>query len=281
MAGAPGVTGSVWSRSVPDGSAVPLMRWEQASRYGAAVAVTTRHGGVSRPPYDTLNLGLHVGDRPADVAANRARAAAAFGVDPASLVFARQVHGAVAAVVGAADAGRGVGADDDAVQDTDILVTATTGLTLVVLVADCVPLALVDREARVLAVVHAGWRGTAAGAVPAALDAMAGLGARPGRVRAFLGPAVAPERYQVGAAVRDALAASVRPAALPERAAAPDGPGHWLVDLVAVNRQQLLAGGVRDEHVVVSGATTAHGTFFSDRAQRPCGRFALLARLVD
>jgi hypothetical protein len=73
----------------------------------------------------------------------------------------------------------------------------------------------------------------------------------------------------------------VAPAALVEGAARPDGPGHWLVDLGAVNRQQLLAGGVRPEHVVGCGVTTSDGSFFSDRAQRPCGRFGLLARLVD
>ena len=72
----------------------------------------------------------------------------------------------------------------------------------------------------------------------------------------------------------------MRPAALDAAVARADGPGHWLVDLVAANRQQLVAGGVRSDHIVDSGATTADEAFFSDRAQRPCGRFALLARLA-
>jgi YfiH family protein len=256
------------------------VHWEEATSLGTAVAVTTRHGGVSQPPFDTLNLGLHVGDRPADVAVNRARAAAAFGVDLETTVFARQVHGAAAAFVGPEDRGRGSATDADAVPDADILVTTSVGVTLVILVADCVPLALVDPAAGVLATVHAGWRGTAAGAVAAALGAMADRGARPERVRVFLGPAVAADRYQVDVGVRDALARAVSPADLDPAVARSDGPGHWLVDLVAANRQQLLASGVQPQHVSGCAVTTADDAFFSDRAVRPCGRFALMARLL-
>jgi YfiH family protein len=241
--------------------------------------MTTRAGGVSAPPYDTLNLALHVGDDPDRVARNRARAAGAFGVEPTSLVFARQVHQSVATVVVAADAGRGLGSDDDAVPGTDILVTTTDAVTLVVMVADCLPMALVDPGAGVLAVVHAGWRGTAAGAVASALEAMAALGARPTRTAAYLGPAVSPARYQVTAEVRDALASAV-PDRLDPSVARPDGPAHWRVDLVAANRQQLLLRGVPAAAITECGATTADGAFFSDRAERPCGRQGLLARLL-
>ncbi len=243
------------------------------------VAVTTRHGGVSQPPYDTLNLGLHVGDDPADVVTNRGLAAGAFGAELDSLVFARQVHGAGSAFVGRADAGRGATAEDDAVADADVLVTTTPGVTLVILVADCVPLALVDPVAGVLAAVHAGWRGSAAGVVGAALDVMVERGARPERVTAFVGPAVAPERYQVDDEVRGALDHAVGEGGLDRAVARADGPGHWLVDLVAANRQQLHLGGVPDEQINDCGVTTADARFFSDRAARPCGRFALLARL--
>jgi len=266
---------------VPAPTAVPLLRWEEAATFGVDVAITTRHGGVSRPPYDTLNLGLHVGDRPEDVAVNRGRAARAFGVDPATMVFARQVHGTVAAFVGPLDRGRGTSTEDDAVPATDILVTTAAGVTLVILVADCVPLALVDPAARVLAAVHAGWRGTAAGAVAAAVLAMERRGARPERLRAFLGPAVAPDRYQVGGEVCRGVAGAVRPDAPDDGVLRPDGPGRWLVDLVAANRQQLLRSGLRSGHIVDCGVTTSDEALFSDRAERPCGRFGLLARLVD
>jgi polyphenol oxidase len=260
---------------------VPLLRWGDAGSAGADIAVTTRSGGVSASPYDTLNLGLHVGDDATNVVANRGRAAEAFGVGLGTLVFARQVHGATAAFVGGGDAGRGARSEHDAVADADVLVTSAPGVTLVILVADCVPLALVDPAARVLAVVHAGWRGTAAGVVGSALDAMAEAGGAAARVRAWVGPGVDADRYQVTDEVRDGLAGAVQPAALDGGVARPDGPGHWLVDLAAANRQQLLRRGVPGEQIYDCGVTTADDRFFSDRAARPCGRFALLARLVD
>ena len=265
---------------MPDAPTVPLLRWNDATTWGASLAVTTRHGGVSRPPFESLNLGLHVGDQPEDVVTNRQRAASAFGVPLEATVFARQVHGTAAARVGAEQAGRGTTRDDDAVGDTDILVTTSSGVTLVILVADCVPIALIDPEAHVLAAVHAGWRGTAAGAVQVALEAMAEAGGRPERVRAFLGPAVAPDRYQVGDEVRAGLARAVYPAPLDESVARPDGPGHWLVNLVAANCQQLRAEGVRPDAITDSGTTTSDPDLFSDREARPCGRFGLMARLL-
>jgi polyphenol oxidase len=266
---------------VPDPLPVPLLHWDGAERFGVQVAVTTRHGGVSAPPYDTLNLALHVGDRPEDVLANRARVAAAFETGLDAMVFARQVHGAAVAWAGPAEAGRGARTEADALDAVDIVATATPGLTLVILVADCLPMALIDPAARVLAVVHAGWRGTARGAVAAALDALVSQSARPERVQAFLGPAVCPEHYQVSADVRDALAAAVHPSRLDHAVARSDGPAHWLVDLQAANVQQLRLRGVAVERVTSLGATTADPEFFSDRARRPCGRFALLARLTD
>jgi polyphenol oxidase len=114
-----------------------------------------------------------------------------------------------------------------------------------------------------------------------ALRAMQECGAETGRIHAFVGPAVHRDRYQVSDAVPRALGAVFDPSPLPPGVARPDGPDHWLVDLVAANRQQLVAGGVRDERIVECGTTTADEPFFSDRAQRPCGRFALLARLLD
>jgi copper oxidase (laccase) domain-containing protein len=110
---------------------------------------------------------------------------------------------------------------------------------------------------------------------------MQACGAATGRIHAFVGPAVHRDLYQVSEEVPQALRAVVEPAALHPAVTRPDGPGHWLVDLVAANRQQLMAGGVRDEQIVECGTTTTDEQFFSDRAQRPCGRFALLARLRD
>ncbi len=263
------------------GRGVSLLEWPDADSLGAGVAVSTRHGGVSDGPYASLNLALHVGDDPERVGTNRERAARAFGVDPDALVFAQQVHGAGATVVGPAERGRGTRDHADAIASTDILVTGAAETVLVILVADCVPMALIDPDARVLAAVHAGWRGTAAGTVARALDAMARLGGRVDRVRAFLGPAVAPERYQVDEAVRGGLATAVAPHDLDPGVARDDGTDHWLVDLVAANRQQLVLSGVPPSQISSCGRTTGGEDFFSHRAARPCGRFALMAQLLD
>jgi len=168
---------------------------------------------------------------------------------------------------------------DDAVSDTDALVTADPGTVLAVLVADCVPLVLYDPRAHVLACVHAGWRGTVARVAGAALAAMRSLGSQPRDVIAGLGPAVAPDRYQVGG---DVLAA-VQGAFGPDAASVirPDRAGKWLLDTWAANRLVLRESGVRDDHMHTAAVPTgaAAGRFFSHREAQPCGRFAAVARL--
>ena len=101
-------------------------------------------------------------------------------------------------------------------------------------------------------------------------------------MRAFVGPAVHPARDQVSDEVQEATgSAPSAPRRSTAAVARPDGAGHWLVDLAAANRQQLLLAGVPRRHIFDCGATTADDDYFSDRAHRPCGRFALMARLVD
>ena len=166
--------------------------------------VTDRRGGRSRSPYDSFNLGDHVGDDPADVAANRERVARELGVPGERLVWMNQVHGARVAVVD--------GPQEGPVAGTDALVTATSGLLLCVLVADCVPVLLADQVAGVVAAVHAGREGVRQGVVPATLSAMASLGARARHVSALLGPAVCGDCYEVPGEMQ-AEVARVAPAA--------------------------------------------------------------------
>ena len=222
--------------------------------------MTTRHGGVSSGPYASLNLGLHVGDEADLVLENRRRAAAVLGAAPGDVVWAAQPHGPAAAVVTAADRGRGAfsgpgaGAGPGgrlAVPDADALVTADPAAVLAILVADCVPIVLHDPVARVLACVHAGWRGTVARVTDAALAAMASLGARPADVRAGLGPAIGPDRYQVGDDVagpaRETLGGDA------DRVLRPDGTGRWLLDLPGANALLLAAAGVPAGQIYPAG----------------------------
>jgi YfiH family protein len=156
--------------------------------------VTDRRGGRSRAPYDSFNLGDHVGDDPADVAANRSRVARELGVGEDRLVWMDQVHGSGVAVVDRPQ--------DGPVADTDALVTSTPGLVLGVLAADCVPVLLTDPVAGVVAAVHAGREGLRRGVLPATLSAMASLGARARHVTALLGPAVCGACYEVPRAMQ-------------------------------------------------------------------------------
>src|ERR1700693_3580598 len=159
----------------------------------------TRAGGVSVPPFDTFNLGDHVGDDPAAVAANRKRLAAAIGLGADRVVWMNQVHGARGEVC--------TGPRTTAVADTDALVTGTPRLALAVVTADCVPVLLADARAGVVAAVHAGRGGARDGVVARAVEAMVAAGAREPDISALLGPAVSGRNYEVPAAMADEVEA--------------------------------------------------------------------------
>ncbi|MFF9630967.1 peptidoglycan editing factor PgeF [Streptomyces fradiae] len=228
---------------------------------GAHFAFTDRWGGVSAVPYEELNLGGAVGDDPGAVRRNRGIAAGRLGLDPERVVWMRQVHGRAVHVV---DGPWPAGAD---VPEGDGVVTARRGLPLAVLTADCVPVLLADPVAGVVAAVHAGRPGVAAGVVPAAVEAMAALGAEPSRTVARTGPAVCGRCYEVPAALRDEVAAR-EPAA-----AAETSWGTPAIDVVAGVHAQLERLGVRDRHASAV-CTRESGDHFSYRRDRTTGRLA-------
>jgi YfiH family protein len=230
--------------------------------------------------YASLNLSFAVGDEPGAVLENRRRVAAAIGVDLGDFVFSRQVHGAGVRVVTSADRSAGAFVLDESVPEADALVTADPSVVLAILAADCVPIVLYDPVAHVLGCVHSGWRGTVARVSEAALAAMSSLGATQENVVAGVGPAISPERYQVGADVADAVERDLGAAAA--EVIRPDGTGKWLLDLWAANRIVLREAGLADEHINVAAIPTGaagNNLFFSDREVRPCGRLTLVARL--
>lgn len=192
--------------------------------------VTTRHGGVSVPPYASFNLGEHVGDHPEAVAANRERLAAGVGLPAQRLVWMQQVHGRAVAVV--------EGPLPKPVPATDALVTAEPGLAVVVLVADCVPVLLADPVAKVVGAVHAGRAGAAAGVLAAALEAMQRLGARIDNVEVLVGPSACGQCYEVPAPMQADVAARLPGSACRTRR------GTAGLDLRAGLRRQLAAAGV-------------------------------------
>ncbi|WP_373311946.1 peptidoglycan editing factor PgeF [Streptomyces tauricus] len=200
---------------------------------GAHFAFTDRWGGVSAVPYEELNLGGAVGDDPESVRTNRELAAKSLGLDPARVVWMNQVHGPDVAVV---DEPWG----ERPVPEVDAVVTARRDLALAVLTADCTPVLLADPVAGVVAAAHAGRPGMVAGVVPAAVGAMAELGAEPARIVARTGPAVCGRCYEVPDAMRAEVAA-VEPAAYAETSW-----GTPAVDVTAGVHAQLERLGVRD-----------------------------------
>jgi len=247
--------------------------WPMAD-LGVDAVIATRAGGVSRPPYDSLNLGLHVGDAEDRVVTNRERLAATFGCHLDDMVYLDQSHGTRVATVGAQHAGRGARFVENALSATDAAVTTVVGLPLVILVADCSPIVLVDPVAGVLGVVHAGWRGAVAGIGAATVAAMVAAGAERSRLHGWIGPGVDVERYQVGPEVVVAARSGGAGVAVVER----EGGTH--LDMALLNRTMLEAAGVPGDQLAASELTTADPRLFSDRHARPCGRFALVARLT-
>lgn len=229
-------------------------------RDGAHFAFTDRWGGVSTAPWGQLNLGGAVGDAPAAVRANRKLAAGALGLDAADVVWMKQVHGREVAVVTGRQA-------EGHAPEADAVVTARSGLALAVLTADCVPLLLADPVAGVAAAVHAGRPGMAAGVVPAAVAAMAELGAVPSRTVAVSGPAVCGRCYEVPEGMRAEVAAA-EPAAW-----AVTRQGTPAVDVAAGVHAQLERLGVT-EREISHICTLESPDHYSYRRDRQTGRLA-------
>jgi YfiH family protein len=215
---------------------------------------TTRDGGVSGPPYDTLNLGGLVGDDPAHVAENWRRLERATGLGFARV---RQVHGA--RVVRAERAG-------PPAEEADAVVSAARGVAACVSVADCVPVLLADPESGAVAAIHAGWRGTLAGAAAEGVAALAsGAGASPERLLAAVGPSIGPCCYEVSDDLAARFLAALGVAAVVEGA-------RPRLDLWSANARLLAGAGLRPERIEVMGRCTAceRDLFFSHR--RDAGR---------
>jgi YfiH family protein len=244
-----------------DLAAVPAAAFEFAP--GARAAFTGRSGGMSLPPYDTLNMSGAVGDQPSAVARNRRRVARACDVAESGLIWMRQVHGSR---IGYADHG-------SSGQEVDGIFTDVPGLALGVLAADCACVLLADPWARVVGAAHSGREGTASGVVTALVTAMAGAGADPGRMRALIGPAICGGCYEVSAEVRDRVAAAVPETARSTRRGRPG------LDIRAGIAAQLSRAGIRQvDHDPRCTAETPE--LYSFRRDGRTGRFAGLIWLA-
>ncbi len=233
---------------------------------GIPHAFTTRNGGWSRGPFSSLNLGRGVGDDAATVERNRAAVLRALDLDSRHHVEAMQVHGATVAVVGSADAGR-------ILEGADGLITADADVVLAVHAADCVPVLLADLRHGVVAAIHSGWRGTAAGIVPQAVALMRDrFGSAAAEILAAIGPSIGPCCYEVD----EPVIGQLRRWAWWEQVILPNARGRWQLDLRAAIRRQLVACGVSEGHVDALELCTScrPALFFSYRREGTTGRMA-------
>ena len=219
--------------------------------------MTTRAGGVSAPPWDSLNLGDHVGDDSAAVAANRACLRERLPAEPGWL---KQVHSARVVELGR-----------DSAREADAAVTRAPGLVCAVLTADCLPVLFCDRAGSVVAAAHAGWRGLAEGVLEATVAAMQ---VPPAEVIAWLGAAIGPDAFEVGDEVRQAFVGRH-----PEAAAAfvpQAAPGKWRADIYQLARIRLGHTGVQAVYGGGRCTFSEAETFYSYRREGVTGRMAAL-----
>lgn len=232
--------------------------WPQVT--GVRAAFTLRNGGVSPPPWSSLNLGRHVGDEAGRVAENRRRVTAALGL-PATPAWLEQVHGRTVLELSAARLPAGRRADG--------AVTGRAGRVLAVQTADCLPVLLAARDGSRIGVAHAGWRGLAAGVLEAAVAAM---DVPEERLQAWLGPAIGMSAYEVGPEVREQCLAGAPDAG---EAFRPGREDRWQLDLAGLARHRLRALGVA-VHGGQRCTASDRDRFFSYRRDGPTGRMAAL-----
>jgi YfiH family protein len=256
------------------GGTLGLLQFENLGRIPNLVHfITTRSGGVSLPPYDSLNLGLHTADNFDKVLANRALLAKETGIGKEKFLYASQVHSGDVKIIDSTAIGNGVLSQN---PRTDATITALPGICLMVMVADCVPILLFDPVKKVSAVIHAGWRGTVYKITSNTIQAMVGhFGCDPADILAGIGPSIGPCCYEVGEDVTEFVTQSF---------GTTDG---YLIrkndtskphfDLWYANQKQLTDNDVLPENIETSAlCTMCHSeTFFSSRASGGVtGRFA-------
>ena len=225
-----------------------------AAAGGAAHGFSTRLGGVSQGMWASLNLGVSRGDDPDHVRATYRRFFAAIGADAGRFAMSSQVHGAAVRCVTTAD----LHADpyDKVGYEADGLMTDLPGVALVIYSADCIPILFYDPARRVVAAVHAGWRGTAAGIATAAVERMGEVyGCRPEDILAAIGPGIGPDCFETHEDVPNAMTAALSTAVL--RHIKIKENGKFTVDLKAINAMRLEQAGLEPEHIAVSTLCTA------------------------
>lgn len=248
-------------------------RFENLSKLpGIVNFVSTRIGGVSKPPYDSLNLSFVENNLEA-VVENTRRLAKAVDVPLDNFVFCNQVHSNNVAIVNSKDKGAGVFDRESAIPDCDGMIAKESDICLTILAADCVPVLLYDPANKVIGAVHSGWRGTVKKVTTLAVGKMIQeYGTNPSDLVVGIGPSIGPDSYEVGQDVIQLVKEEFPDVELVKMKSTEKG----MLDLWKAQVYQLTSLGVPEENIEVSGVDTFTNVdlFFSNRRQNPTGRFA-------
>jgi hypothetical protein len=256
-----------------ESSDIVYLTFENMERVpGLVHGVSTRSGGVSRSPLDSLNLGFHAHDDVSRVLENRRRFVSTLAFALRDVVTTCQLHGTCVRVVGRKDAGRGALREPEQSWACDAIVTHERGVLLMAFSADCPLVVLADADAHVAGLAHAGWRSAFGGVIAGTIDAMKRLGAEPGRVVAGISPAIGPCCYEVGGELKAAAPIDRETS----RRLFREHGDRFLFDLPAFSREMLKRSGVREERIESADLCTRchQEMFFSSRGSPRTGRHA-------
>ncbi|MDI3546384.1 MAG: purine-nucleoside/S-methyl-5-thioadenosine phosphorylase / adenosine deaminase [Halanaerobiales bacterium] len=261
-----------------DGKGLKYFEIEEFVSFGIKALFTSRLGGVSKGDYTGLNLGLHTGDNPESVLTNRRLIAEAAGFDYRDFVAGEQVHGCDLYLVDEADKGRGALAYNDSIPGIDGLITAARGVPLISFYADCVPLFVMEPSKGVVALAHAGWKGTVKKIAQKTIIRMKEIyGVRTKDCWAAIGPSISRDHYEVDQPVIDhfKMAFSYWRELVVDR-----GKGYYLLDLKLANMLLFKEAGLPEEQIIVSEFCTFKDQQYFYSYRREMGKTGRMASII-
>ncbi len=257
---------------------IPLLQFQHLNALDAELfhCISTRQGGISQKPFDTLNMGLHVNDVVESVIQNREILAEAVQIPLEDFCFANQTHGSNIYLATQKDKGKGILDDMDSIRDTDAFITNEKGIFLTILSADCVSILLYDIQNKVIAAIHAGWKGTVNKiAVKTMLEMQGKFGSKPENILVGIGPSISPQQYEVGKEVEEAVLKSF--GTLEKYMVFNEATSKYHFDLWYSNQKQLEDIGIPSKNIETARICTFEEEdllFSSRKGHGKTGRFA-------
>lgn len=247
-----------------DKTFLTINKWEQLNDK-LRVGFTTRNGGVSKNPYDTLNLGLHVADEQEDVIKNRSLLAEKLGFPLSNWVCGEQIHGSTIKVINENDRGKGATSHETSIKNRDGLITNQEGILCTAFFADCVPLYFYDQKTAFIGIAHAGWKGTVNRIAESMIEHFVSLGSEKQDILVAIGPSISQKKYEVNDAVINQIDDD-----LLNKVVVPLENDKFLLDLKQLNVEILLQNGILRHNIDVTSfcSFSNHELFFSHRRDK-------------